>query len=555
MGVFKQAVPTEKGVALLTKVLAGTAELEFTRIVTGDSVLEGDLSLKTNIGNIKQEQPASTVWLEGNSSIKVSAGFSNDAITQGYYVRNIGLYARDPDIGEILYSISVADDDITSVDWMPPFSESSVSSLAVDLVIELSNTENAKVSIDATAGATVAQIVALSRRADNLRNDLTALGTQFYEHVKHHEIKTYTDLASIGLVVGSETIDGIAKAMPEGSILMIPVGSSNSAIYPENGNGTLWVRYRNADRALFEYISTDTDRVYRGHYISSTKTWSGWTDYTGRALYVDDLMGNFPVPTFVQWDANTLNTPYDHGFIDYSEGFAICFGSISNDQTVVAWTKCEPTPECYMIRVAGGKVSDWEKFISSSGGRLKGQLLLGGGKGLLDSNDNYSVLQSRNNTDEYRDIRVLRSGYGKVPIGEAVKLANVTNGVETLYNLYGEHNRQDLHLPQLSIQTYTGDGSSGANNKNKVTFNSKPLFVVITGSGDPTDPNECSLMFGYGSIYERGANPASGGYVNIMTWGNNYVEWYSKGTQSDQQQARMQKNSKDVIYTVVAILE
>ena len=409
--------------------------------------------------------------------------------------------------------------------------------------------------ISPPAGATVAQILTLTSKVDAVTATASSLAKQYYDFVAGQHIKTYTDLPSIGLVAGSETIESIAKALPDGSTLMIPVGSSNSAIYPEKGNGTLWVRYADTSRAHFEYLSADTGRTYRGVYKGSTSVWSGWNDTTGQALLVDDLMGDFPTPTFVQWDANTINTPYDHGFIDYPEGFALCFGSISNTQTVVAWTKGEPTPECYMIRVVGGKVSDWEKFISSSGGRLKDKLVLGAGRGAIDANTEYSLLRASNNTNEYRDLRVLPSGYGQVPLADAVQIASVVSGVEKTYNLYGDHNRQSLQLPQISVQTYTGDGSYGSSNKNRVTFDSKPLFVVITGVTSSSSIPETSLMFGYGSKYEKGASGTGSGYQNVMTWGANYVEWYSEGTQSAELQAQMQKNTKGVTYTVIAILE
>lgn len=554
MGAFNKAIPTVKGLALMAKAVAGVAELEFTKIAISDTVLSGDLSAKTSIGTIKQEQVASSVWKEGSSTISVSAGFSNENLAQGYYVRNIGLYAKDPTEGEILYSISIADEDSSSVDWMPPYAEVGISGLSVDLIVEISDASKVNVVVDGTAGATVAQILTLTSKVDAVTATATGLAKQYYDFVAGQHLKTYTDLPSIGLIVGSETIEGIAKALPNGSTLMTAVSTANSDIYPERGNGTLWVRYTDNSRAHFEYLSADTGRTYRGLYKGSTSVWSGWNDTTGQALLVDDLMGDYPVPTFVQWDANTLNTPYDHGFIDYPEGFALCFGDIATNQTIVAWAKGESTPECYMIRVVGGKVSDWEKFISSSGGRLKGKLLLGDGTGAIDANTSYSALQSTSSTSERRDLRVLRSSYGQVPVSEAVKLADVSGGVETLYNLYGDHNRAELSLARIVVKTYKGTGTWGSGDPNRIDFDGKPLFVVVTGTTGTETPYEGSLMFGYGSKYEAGALPASSGYTNVMTWGDTYVEWYSMGTDGTNV-AKMQKNSKNIPYTVVAIVQ
>ena len=61
---------------------------------------------------------------KNGSNVTVSASFSNQTLGQGYYVRNLGLYANDPQAGEILYSISVADESTATADYMPPFNGS-----------------------------------------------------------------------------------------------------------------------------------------------------------------------------------------------------------------------------------------------------------------------------------------------------------------------------------------------------------------------------------------------------------------------------------------------
>ena len=85
-------------------------------------------------------------------------------------MRNIGLYATDPQEGEILYSISVADESTATADWMPPFNGIGVSSLMVDLVTAVSNASSVNITVDPTASATVAQIVDLQEQIDDVRS-------------------------------------------------------------------------------------------------------------------------------------------------------------------------------------------------------------------------------------------------------------------------------------------------------------------------------------------------------------------------------------------------
>lgn len=98
----------------------------------------------TGIGTIKQEEKVASVVRKNGSNVTVSASFSNQTLGQGYYVRNLGLYANDPQAGEILYSISVADESTATADYMPPFNGIGVSSLMVDLVPYFPTTMNGR---------------------------------------------------------------------------------------------------------------------------------------------------------------------------------------------------------------------------------------------------------------------------------------------------------------------------------------------------------------------------------------------------------------------------
>ena len=169
MGAFKSAVITTKGQALLAKVVASTTKLEFTKIKVSEQKLSGDLASLTGIGTIKQEEKVASVVRQNGANVKVSASFSNETLGAGYYVRNIGLYANDPQDGEILYSISVADESTATADWMPPFNGIGVSSLLVDLVTAVSNASSVEVTVDPSAGATVAQITNLQEQIDDVR--------------------------------------------------------------------------------------------------------------------------------------------------------------------------------------------------------------------------------------------------------------------------------------------------------------------------------------------------------------------------------------------------
>ena len=170
MGAFRSAIITKKGQELLAKVVAGTTKLEFTKIKVSDTKLSGDLASMTGIGTIKQEEKVASVVRKNGSNVTVSASFSNQTLGQGYYVRNLGLYANDPQAGEILYSISVADESTATADYMPPFNGIGVSSLMVDLVTAVSNASSVKGKCRSYRWSHSSQIVNLQEQIDDVKS-------------------------------------------------------------------------------------------------------------------------------------------------------------------------------------------------------------------------------------------------------------------------------------------------------------------------------------------------------------------------------------------------
>ena len=171
MGTFNSAVITARGQALMAKVISGRTRFNFTKIAVSDQNNSGaDLASLTSIGTIRQQAPVASIVTVNSSNVKVSASFSNESLSSGYYVRTIGLYATDPDIGEILYSVATANESSATADWMPPFNGIGSSSLEVNLVTAVSNAANVNVNVDPAAIATVTQINTLQAEIDNLES-------------------------------------------------------------------------------------------------------------------------------------------------------------------------------------------------------------------------------------------------------------------------------------------------------------------------------------------------------------------------------------------------
>jgi len=156
MASFNNTIITSKGHALMAKIVAGTATPSFTKIRTSDHQYPGgtDFEALTSLSGIRQTVDVANVTKVSPAKIKVSGVFTNASLGTGYYVRNIGLYAVDPQEGEILYSITTA----VTADWMPPQGGAAASSILVDIETVVSNADNINMTVDPNATATVQMV-------------------------------------------------------------------------------------------------------------------------------------------------------------------------------------------------------------------------------------------------------------------------------------------------------------------------------------------------------------------------------------------------------------
>jgi len=166
MAEFSKLVITNKGQALLAKMIAGEGSVEFTKVSASstaytDAQLEGLASLS----NVKQTSLISKVTRTNEVAIKVEAAFTNTELTAGYYMKALGLYAVDPDAGEILYAVTR---ETSGNCYMPAYNGITVSGAYVQLVTTVGNAENVSLEVDQAAVATIGDIQDLQKQIADL---------------------------------------------------------------------------------------------------------------------------------------------------------------------------------------------------------------------------------------------------------------------------------------------------------------------------------------------------------------------------------------------------
>lgn len=149
---------TNKGYALQAKLLS-TDKLNITRVVSGSgSCAVTQLINQTAVSDIKQELIVDSLSYDKNNNARLKVTLSNIDLNTGYDVNQIGIYATDPDEGEILYGIAQADE----AEPIPSISEQPNGFYCSwDFSLTYSNAQNVNVTIDPSN--------AISREAADLR--------------------------------------------------------------------------------------------------------------------------------------------------------------------------------------------------------------------------------------------------------------------------------------------------------------------------------------------------------------------------------------------------
>lgn len=165
MAQFSQLMITNKGQALIAKVLEGVSGVSFTKVCTSSATYDfNELKDLTSLSEIEQTASISKITRTNNVTVSIEASFYNTELTTGYFVRAVGLYATDPDDGEILYAVSIEE---SGSCWMPPFNSITVSDIYLKLVTSVGNADNILIEVSSAATAMVWDIEALEEKISN----------------------------------------------------------------------------------------------------------------------------------------------------------------------------------------------------------------------------------------------------------------------------------------------------------------------------------------------------------------------------------------------------
>lgn len=174
MAEFSRLIITKKGQALIAKVLAGTvADVEFTKVAASKaSYTMDELEWLSALPEIMQEAEISYKARTNDVAVVIETAFSNTKLTVGYPMNTLGLFAIDPDEGEILYAACA---EISGYCYMPPYNGITVSGAYIQLVTTVGNADNISLEVNPAAAATFADIQRLQKQIEAYSTNVRAI--------------------------------------------------------------------------------------------------------------------------------------------------------------------------------------------------------------------------------------------------------------------------------------------------------------------------------------------------------------------------------------------
>ena len=167
MAEYSKLVMTKKGQALQAKMIAGTGNVQFTKVASSDAQYTvAQLEGLTSLSSVKQTTLISKVERTNTVAIKVEAAFSNTELKTGYYMRTLGLYALDPNEGEILYAACI---ETSGSCYMPPYNGVTVTGAYIQMYQTVGNAENVSLTVNPGAYATIGDIQELESEIADLK--------------------------------------------------------------------------------------------------------------------------------------------------------------------------------------------------------------------------------------------------------------------------------------------------------------------------------------------------------------------------------------------------
>ncbi len=276
MSAFGGMIQTTKGSNLQAKALTGV-EIHFTRIAIGDGELNS--SSITDLNALKHEVKSLEIKKLKTSGEQAIVGtvLSSQDVSTGFYWREIGLFAQDPNEGEILYCYGNAG---TSAEYIPAYGGPDVIEKTIDVVSIVGNAQNVSATINSLLTyATLEDLQDLDDRLTTvIETKETPEGAQAKADTARNAAQAYADSKVAELINSApealDTLKELADAMggdpnlKENLINMI-AGKANQSDFDSHKNESAILAPQTGSTANAIVLNWTAEQNKKGSFMAT----------------------------------------------------------------------------------------------------------------------------------------------------------------------------------------------------------------------------------------------------------------------------------------------
>lgn len=124
MGYFSDQIITDAGMKMLADSVTNGTKITFTRLDVGDGIYTitdiAGMKQQTALKSKRAAAPVNSIHTS-EDGIRIGSAISNEGLSSGYYIREIGVYASFPDGEETLVAVSIST--AATASYLPAFDE------------------------------------------------------------------------------------------------------------------------------------------------------------------------------------------------------------------------------------------------------------------------------------------------------------------------------------------------------------------------------------------------------------------------------------------------
>lgn len=279
MATWDNVVYTTLGLNLMAKLQTG-ATLEITRAVGGDGHTSTDALTALTEVTARQTLTLSNAVYKGSGQALLPVTLYNRGLTAGYPLRQIGVYATDPDDGEVLMLIAQSE----QPDTIPSDADSPDFVINFSFHVALGNAGRINVSYSLTDMATKADYVAYVEQIEGRLGQPGGIAT-LNSSGKIAQMPTAADVGAITsswtTVIDTDTVtewvDDFDDHITPGEVIVIRYtnGALSVKNCPLNTYGILYVLAGGGNTVVQRYEGNNGVTTARTS-SDDRKTWTDW---------------------------------------------------------------------------------------------------------------------------------------------------------------------------------------------------------------------------------------------------------------------------------------